>query len=112
MLFLLYTIYWKYIRRLQENAKRGNKNGYFVGDKLTVADLKVYYGFAFVAGLDHIDIAKLLEPVKRCAAFIEKLKADKGIKKMEETFAKSQKGYTENKTKLFKYSGKFVSGSV
>lgn len=34
--------YWldKFVARIEENAKRGNKNGLFVGDSLTIADLK------------------------------------------------------------------------
>ena len=34
--------YWldKFVLRIEENAKRGNKNGLFVGDSLTIADLK------------------------------------------------------------------------
>eukprot|EP00486_Rosalina_sp_Unknown_P005963 CAMPEP_0201564618 /NCGR_PEP_ID=MMETSP0190_2-20130828/3067_1 /ASSEMBLY_ACC=CAM_ASM_000263 /TAXON_ID=37353 /ORGANISM="Rosalina sp." /LENGTH=247 /DNA_ID=CAMNT_0047981027 /DNA_START=60 /DNA_END=803 /DNA_ORIENTATION=- len=34
--------YWldKFVARIDENAKRGNKNGLFVGDTLTIADLK------------------------------------------------------------------------
>ena len=34
--------YWlnKFLLRIEENAKRGNKNGLFVGDSLTIADLK------------------------------------------------------------------------
>ena len=34
--------YWldKFVARIEENAKRGNKNGLFVGDTLTIADLK------------------------------------------------------------------------
>jgi len=38
-----YTLrYWmdKFLCRIDENAKRGNKNGLFVGDSLTIADLK------------------------------------------------------------------------
>lgn len=107
--------YWlgKFEARLEENEKRGNKNGYFVGDKLTIADLKAYYGFKFLVGgnLDHIDGPKLIEPFKRSAAFIAKLEADEGMKKMEEAFAASQKEYKENKTKNFKRAGKFVCGS-
>ena len=34
--------YWfkKFEARLEENEKRGNKNGFFVGDSITIADLK------------------------------------------------------------------------
>merc|ERR1712228_844042 len=34
--------YWlgKFEARLEENEKRGNKNGFFVGDSITIAELK------------------------------------------------------------------------
>jgi len=36
--------YWldKFALRIEENAKRGNKNGLYVGDSLTIADLKCF----------------------------------------------------------------------
>mmetsp|Transcript_38133 Transcript_38133/g.33682 ORF Transcript_38133/g.33682 Transcript_38133/m.33682 type:complete len:252 (+) Transcript_38133:112-867(+) len=108
--------YWigKFEARLEENEKRGNKNGYFVGDKITIADLKAYYGFQFLTSgnLDYIDGAKLMEPAKRCQAFVAKIKENEGMKKMEEAFAASQKEYKENKVKSFKRPGKFVCGSL
>eukprot|EP01083_Nonionella_stella_P201136 735973_1 len=38
--------YWmnKFNNRLIENQKRGNKNGYIVGNSLSIADLKLYHG--------------------------------------------------------------------
>ena len=107
--------YWlnKFESRLQENEKRGNKNGYFVGDKITIADLKAYYMFNFATSgnLDYIDGVKLLEPVKRVTAFIAKIKGDDNMKKFEEAFAASTKEYKDNKVKSCKRPGKFVCGS-
>ena len=50
--------YWlvKFSNRLEENEKRGHKNGFVVGDALTVADLALSGSLAtFVSGyFDHI----------------------------------------------------------
>eukprot|EP00483_Globobulimina_turgida_P006709 UN06719 len=71
--------YWlnKFEMRLEENGKRGNKNGYFVGDNLTVADLKFYFmNKGLTCGvLDYIDGAKMFQPFKRATSLCEQLKA-------------------------------------
>lgn len=50
--------YWlnKFEKRLEENEKRGFENGYFVGNGVTIADLKFYYQIANIlsGNLDHI----------------------------------------------------------
>ena len=108
--------YWfgKFENRLEENEKRGNKNGLFVGDAITIADLKAYFLLSWLTGgiLDYIDGAKLLEPCSRIPAFLKKVKEDEKMKKFAEEFAKSQAEYKEKKTKVFKYAGKFVCGSL
>merc|ERR1712241_880044 len=45
--------YWlkKFEDRLEENEKRGNKNGFFVGDSITIADLKFYDSIGATAGI-------------------------------------------------------------
>jgi len=108
--------YWfnKFELRMEENEKRGNKNGYLVGDTVTIADLKAYYGLAFLTSgmLDHIDGNKLLEPCKRLQAFMSKMKEDERIKKFEAEFAERQKANKENKVSSFKVAGKFMPGSL
>eukprot|EP01084_Bolivina_argentea_P272851 464644_1 len=51
-------LYWlnKFILRLQENEKKGNNNGYIVGDSLTIADLRLCTGLeTIISGFyDHI----------------------------------------------------------
>jgi len=77
--------YWfgKFEARLTENEAAGNKNGYFVGDTLTVADLKFYYMVTFLNGKDsmpYIQMEKILESedypkvIAHFKAFEEKLK--------------------------------------
>ena len=47
--------YWldKFLMRIEENAKRGNKNGLFVGDTLTIADLKFFQFEFYLIGLTY-----------------------------------------------------------
>eukprot|EP00483_Globobulimina_turgida_P000953 UN00955 len=100
----------KFEQRFAENGRKGNKNGYFVGDNLTVADIKFYFiGDWIMSGkLDHIDSDKLMLPGQRCVAFVEKLKENQAMKKMFAEFARSQKEYKENKTTRFKRAGKIT----
>jgi len=86
--------YWmqKFDNRFTENEKRGNKNGFVVGDSMTVADLKLYFSVHFLCGgaVDHIDGAELLKPVAKLSAFYEKMKADENLKKFDEAFKAQQ----------------------
>ena len=45
--------YWldKFVLRIEENAKRGNTKGYFVGDSLTIADIKAVNFAFYVSGM-------------------------------------------------------------
>merc|ERR1711879_742085 len=65
--------YWfqKFENRFTENEARGSKSGYIVGDKMTVADLKLYYSLGFLTSgrVDHIDGAVLLKAVPKVTAF-------------------------------------------
>ena len=63
--------YWysKFEQRLTENEAKGFKSGFFVGDKMTVADLKGFTGMTFNDGLDDFDMATLLKDLPKSAAF-------------------------------------------
>jgi len=93
--------YWigKFEQRMEENEKRGNKNGFSVGDSMTVSDIKLYYGLVFLTGgaLDDIDGPKLMKPNKRLAAFLEKMKADENLVKFEAAFKAQQDKYDKGK---------------
>jgi len=93
--------YWmaKFEQRLEENEKRGHKNGLSVGDSITVADIKLYYGLVFLTGgaLDHIDGPALLKPNKRITAFMEKMKADENLNKFEAAFKEQVAKYDKGK---------------
>merc|ERR1712228_509231 len=85
--------YWmgKFENRLEENEKRGNKKGYFVGDSMTVADLKCHYSLNFLLGLDHGDGDKLLAPCKRLTAWRKLLTEDKALAKYDLILRQKQK---------------------
>eukprot|EP01084_Bolivina_argentea_P075257 136438_1 len=101
----------KFEMRLEENEKRECKKGYFVGDNITVADLKFYYLHKWLTCgiLDHIDGNKLFQPCKRSVTLCQKLKDTQQMKKFEAEFAASQKEFKENKKTCFKYAGKYAS---
>eukprot|EP01084_Bolivina_argentea_P075256 136436_1 len=102
--------YWlnKFEQRLKENEENGNKNGYFVGDNITVADLKFYFvGDWLMSGLlDHLDGNKLMDPNKRCKSLVNSLKQNRSMKRMLNNFAIAQKENKENKKTRFTNFGK------
>ena len=48
--------------RFVENMENGAENGFYVGNELTIADIKLDYAISFVCDLDHINETKLLKP--------------------------------------------------
>ena len=95
--------------RLKENEKRGNKNGFVVGEAMPVADLKLYYSVAFMTSgnLDHIDPPAVVKDCARIQAFVEKMKEDENIKKFDEAFAAQQKVFKEDaNNNVFTIKGK------
>ena len=105
--------YWlsKFESRLEENEKRGNKNGYLVGDKITIADLK----FKMIMPVLYTELfkdnggAQLLNKYPRILKWVEIIAANQQIKAFEEKFAKNMTEYKEKNTDSFKYEGKYVS---
>jgi len=98
--------YWcgKFEKRLEENEARGYKNGYFVGDTLTVADLKFYYCLTFCKeGDDQEDDAKknmpgldmnaMLKTFPKMGAFFKKVEEDERIKAFEAAFGQQLAKY-------------------
>ena len=83
--------YWagKFEARLAENEARGNKNGYFAGDSLTVADLKFYYSMCFLKSgkLDHVDPAEVAKGCDKINALLKAVSDDERLKKCEAAFA-------------------------
>ena len=104
--------YWfgKFENRLEENEKRGNKNGYIVNDKLTVGDLKLYYQLYRMCdeNVYHIEIKKLVKSYPKLTAFVNKLSNLDVIKKLNERYIELVKEHKTNGTKIFKHDGKFV----
>ena len=107
--------YWynKFELRLKENEERGNKNGFIVGDKMTIADLKLYYGlYMYICGrIDYIDGNKLLSECQRLKKFYEMMQNIKGFKEFNDNFANQVDTYKNENVKCFKFDGKFVSAS-
>ena len=85
--------YWfkKFEQRLEENEERGNKNGFFVGNALTVGDIKVYTAMEFIDyGVQGLDLDELLKPVPKLAAFMKKIDAIDKIQEFKAMFKKQQ----------------------
>ena len=105
--------YWfkKFESRLEENEKRGNKNGFFVGDSITIADLK-FYGFA--SSIKQIDgyEEEVKTTYKRVAALTDNIGGNEKLKAFNEQFAKNVADAKENKKSEYKYAGKFVPGDL
>jgi len=101
--------YWfgKLEQQLEQNEKRGNGNGYFVGNSLTIADLK---SFSTLAGLSAIPgIADLFEKYARLNAYFNRMSADADIKAAQAKYQVDFDAFkADNKQNLFKYAGKAV----
>merc|ERR1712130_498925 len=100
----------KFELRLEENEKRGNKNGFFVGDTITIADLKFVPTFGL---LDRIPGAtdKVKKDYPRCFALMDKVSKNEKIKAFNDQFAKNVEDSKANKKTEYKYAGKFVCGA-
>jgi len=85
--------YWttKFELRLKENEDRGHKNGFFVGDSMTVADLKYFCALKFLDSLKSFNVEEMLKTFPKVAAFFNKMKGDEEIKKFEAGFVEQQK---------------------
>jgi len=113
--------YWfqKFENRFTENEARGCKNGFVVGDTMTIADLKLYLHLSFLCSgeVDHIDGAALLKPVPKLSAYLQRMEADENIKKFNEAFEKQKaevkaKMEKDEKDNTFIVTGKNVYSSL
>jgi len=98
--------YWmrKFEARLEENEKRGNKNGLFVGDTIGIGDLK-----AFMMEGQLQQMPDFFKAFPRVTKFIGVVAADERVKAFNEQFAKNQAAYKEKPEEaVFQYAGKFV----
>jgi len=103
--------YWlnKFELRLEENEKRGNKKGVFVGDTITVADLKLFCAFTYVNMLP--GTKDVIANYKRLTAFFDVINGDEKVKAFKATFAENLKVAKEKQTMVFRYDGKSVYGA-
>merc|ERR1711971_58282 len=97
--------YWfgKFEARLAENEARGNKNGVFVGDSITVADLKFYYSMGYLksGNLDHIKPEDVAKGCDKINALLKAVSEDERIKKFDAAFAAQQAEAKEKGTLSF-----------
>jgi len=116
-------VYWfkKFEARLDENEKRGNKNGLLVGDSVTVADLKMYASIGYIKMRLGDAAVKFVSGFARVAKFMEVMDGNEKIKAAKAMY---EKNYTEFKeaaaaagddaekaaavNRVYKYPGKFV----
>lgn len=106
--------YWldKFLARIEENEKRGNKNGLFVGDELSIADLKFCGVATYIYGMMPGGKAVLDEDkYKPLLKIFESVKSNDKIKAFNEQLKKNIGAYKEKpENNVFKYNGKSVPG--
>jgi len=90
--------YWcgKFENRLAENEARGSKSGYFVGDTLTVADLKFHSMVAFCKNMPGIDMDKMFKDYPKMGAFFPKVDEDEKMKAFDAAFKAQIEKYNAN----------------
>merc|ERR1719295_1351401 len=105
--------YWlaKFEARLEENAKRGSKNGGFVGDSFTVADCKVFSAVVYVGMLPKGKA--LIGRYERFGAFLKAFGEDERIKAFKATFDANIEKYKADSTANndFIYAGKYIESA-
>eukprot|EP00485_Elphidium_margaritaceum_P012390 CAMPEP_0202686060 /NCGR_PEP_ID=MMETSP1385-20130828/1850_1 /ASSEMBLY_ACC=CAM_ASM_000861 /TAXON_ID=933848 /ORGANISM="Elphidium margaritaceum" /LENGTH=253 /DNA_ID=CAMNT_0049340559 /DNA_START=58 /DNA_END=819 /DNA_ORIENTATION=+ len=106
--------YWldKFVDRLDENAKRGNKNGFLVGDALTLADLRTAWVMNAVMmvcpGADREKGVLSEEKYKPLLKLIDTTMANETIKAYIKQYDANCAAYKEKPEQtIYKYSGKF-----
>ena len=110
--------YWlnKFEQRLKENEEKGFKNGYFVGDNLTICDLKVYSILLRIRDGEPfeclIGTKELISKYKRISNLLEKIAKMDAVKQYQQKFEQNIKDFTENKKNNFIYPGKTIPGSL
>jgi len=115
--------YWfkKFEARLDENEQRGNKSGLFVGDAVTVADLKAYASLGYIKNALGDAAVKFIAQFARLAKFMAAMDANEQIKAAKEAYAKNYAEFTEAAkaagddadkaaavNRVYKYAGKYV----
>ena len=105
--------YWfgKFEARLEENALRGADKGYFVGNALSIADLKSYTSFTMFRGtLAAAGVADLIKKYERLTKFLGVMDNDEKIKAALAAYKANYEVFNkDNKKNLFKHDGKYVS---
>ena len=97
--------------RLAENEQRGNDKGYFVGNALTIADLKSYSNLCLIrfmmAGEGIAELLADKEKYARLQKFLGVMDADEKIKKAVATYNANYEAFKTGTT-TFAHEGKYV----
>jgi len=92
--------------RLNENEKRGNKNGYFVGDSVSIADLKGFFSLkSLSAGIYDGIPTDVLKKYTKISNLVDKMSKDKKYVSFDELFKKNVELYKkDSKNNQAKYN--------
>ena len=110
--------YWvkKFRARQKEAADRGVKSGLFIGEELTIAELKFAATFGFIMGRlpgSGKDGVLGKDEYKPLLDIIDKVNGNDKVKAFNEQFAKNTAAYKEKpENNTYKYAGKTVCGSL
>eukprot|EP01083_Nonionella_stella_P251409 867449_1 len=109
--------YWlnKLQLRLEENEKRGNNNGYIVGNVLTIADIHVYCNLTvLISGFwDHIPKDLYNKNFPKLDAYINNISKNNIINDFSNKFQQRLKDFKDDTkkkdAKVVRYNGKNIS---
>ena len=108
--------YWfkKFELRLEENEKRGNKNGLFVGDAIDIGDLKMFAVLAYMANLEPLNNNEsIYKGYERLNKFFKFVNENEAIKGFDAKFKENCDAYKADSAKnVFKYDGKFCPSAL
>merc|ERR1712212_145459 len=101
--------YWlsKFEQRLEKNEKLGSSSGLFVGDKISIADLKCFGSFRVMAMVP--GVAQLLRQYERVTKFSEVMKSQGGVQAALDKYQANYDAFNaDNEKNLFKHPGKGI----
>ena len=113
--------YWltKFEKRFNENIERGNKNGYIVGDKLTIADLKLFELFhsLFLIFTSYEDIPKdYITKFPNIQKHYQLIKENENVEEFLQKFSLRNSEFkldpNDQDIKIQTFKGKTVYGSL
>ena len=109
-------MYWldKFLIRQQEAEQRGIKSGMFIGEQITIAELKFAGGInSMVPYMEQLRSIMGFDKYKSLAKIIKIVYADDKVLLNEKQFKENKAAFEEKPTEqnIFKYGGKYVAGA-